>query len=176
MDAFNDVENPELLADATDILSELEGGQARLLYTLSEKLNRLGPLFQERPKIRGEFLETLEGSINRILGSDEDNPWTRVAMVKPSPEGAPITFRQPEARGGQSVREYTLSFVQKSAVTTECWMAWLENEDLDHEQRGYQRCLILDEPEAGRANTGQAPCRQDCGRRRGNRGYETSHW
>ncbi len=155
MDKYN--QNPEMedLLRASGLLSDLDDVQAKVLYSLNHKLKELDNIFQERPKIIGEtssFLETLEGSINRILGSDEDNPWTRVAMVNPSSEGAPITFRQPEARGGHSVREDTLSFGQKSAVTTECWMAWLENEDLDHESNeDIRRCLILDEPEAGRS-------------------------
>ena len=62
MDAFNDVENPELLADATDILSELEGGQARLLYTLSEKLNRLGPSSKKGPKSGVNSWKRLKGA------------------------------------------------------------------------------------------------------------------
>jgi hypothetical protein len=99
-----------------------------------------------------DFLYDLEANINRVLGSDEENPWTRVAIVSFDLDGPILTFRQPEARGGHSVREDTLSFGQKSAVTTECWMAWLENEDLDQmNNEDIRRCLILDEPEAGRS-------------------------
>ena len=155
MEKYDGDEKPEHLIKALDQLIKLDDAHERLVYSQQNKLKEIEKLTQEGEEVIEEthsFLETLEGSINRILGSDEDNPWTRVAMVSPSSEGASITFRQPEARGGHAVREDTLSFGQKSAVTTECWIAWLENEDLDHmNNEEIRRCLILDEPEAGRS-------------------------
>ena len=102
----------------------------------------------------GEDLELdITNRINQILvASDVDNPWARKMQIN----GGRMTFRKPwgggTEDGGYPVREETLSFGQKSAITTECWLAWIENNDIDDIiDSGIRRCLVLDEPEAGRS-------------------------
>ena len=91
-------------------------------------------------------------NINAVLGGDENDPWSR--EVVPGTIDKPMVFRRTLTQ--DVIDPETLSFGQRSAIVTECWLGFLESEsqqatkyDLNTPDE-VRYCLILDEPESGR--------------------------